>query len=87
MTTGVKWSEISTDADSDIVKFYTQPVDFGIDETVSYMRHLPSEAKPGKKWVYKKNRLNAFAGCSCKRRHGKTLSKYLSLKIWASYGK
>ena len=51
MTTGVKWTEIYTDPNADIVKFYTQPVDSGIDETVSYMRHLPSEAEPGKKWV------------------------------------
>jgi len=85
MTTGVKWNENYTDPNSDIVKFYTQPVDFGIDETVSYMRHLPSEAEPGKKWVYKTGETHLL-GVLVSAATGKTLSEYLSLKIWKPYG-
>lgn len=85
MTTGVKWTEIYTDPNADIVKFYTQPVDSGVDETVSYMRHLPSEAEPGKKWVYKTGETHLL-GALVSAATGKTLSEYLSLKIWAPYG-
>jgi len=85
MTTGVKWTEIYTDPNSDIVKFYTQPVDSGIDETVSYMRNLQSEAEPGKKWVYKTGETHLL-GVLVSAATGKTLSEYLSLKIWAPYG-
>lgn len=85
MTTGVKWNEIYTDPNSDIVKFYTQAVDSGIDETVSYMRNLQSEAEPGKKWVYKTGETHLL-GVLVSAATGKTLSEYLSLKIWAPYG-
>ena len=85
MTTGVRWNETYTDSTSDIVKFYTQPVDSGIDETVSYLRHLPSEAEPGKKWVYKTaetHLLGVLVSAATKQ----TLSAYLSKKIWIPYG-
>jgi CubicO group peptidase (beta-lactamase class C family) len=85
MTTGVKWNEVYTDPNADIVKFYTQPIDSGIDETVSYMRHLPSEAEPGKKWVYKTGETHLL-GVLVSAATRKTLSEYLSLKIWAPYG-
>lgn len=85
MTTGVKWTELYTDSNSDIVKFYTQPVDSGIDETISYMRRLPSEAEPGKKWTYKTGETHLL-GVLVSVATGKTLSEYLSLKIWAPYG-
>ncbi len=85
MTTGVKWNEIYTDQNSDIVKFYTQPIDSGIDEIVSYMRHLPSEAEPGEKWVYKTGETHLL-GVLVSAATGKTLSEYLSEKIWKPYG-
>ncbi len=85
MTTGVKWNEVYTDPTADIVRFYTQPVDSGINETVSYMRHLPAEAAPGKKWVYKTGETHLL-GVLVSAATGKTLSDYLSQKIWAPYG-
>jgi CubicO group peptidase (beta-lactamase class C family) len=85
MTSGIKWTEIYTDSNSDIVKFYIQPIDSGIDETVSYMRHLPSEAEPGKKWGYSTGETHLL-GVLVSAATGKTLSEYLSLKIWAPYG-
>ena len=85
MTTGVRWNENYTDPNSDIVRFYTQPVEPGIDETVSYMRRLPSEAEPGKKWVYKTGETHLL-GVLVSAATGQTLSEYLSSKIWIPYG-
>lgn len=85
MTTGVRWNETYTDPNSDIVRLYTQPVEPGMDETVSYMRHLPSEAEPGKKWVYKTGETHLL-GVLVSAATGQTLSGYLSSKIWIPYG-
>ena len=85
MTTGVRWNETYTDSNSDIVRFYTQPVEPGIDETVSYMRRLPSEAEPGKKWLYKTGETHLL-GVLVSAATGQTLSGYLSSKIWIPYG-
>jgi CubicO group peptidase (beta-lactamase class C family) len=85
MTTGVKWTEKYTDSTSDIVRFYTQPVDSGVDQTVSYMRRLPREAEPGKKWVYKTGETHLLGVLVSAATH-QTLSAYLSSKIWIPYG-
>ncbi|MEP7232991.1 MAG: serine hydrolase [Ginsengibacter sp.] len=85
MTTGVRWNENYSDPNSDIAKFYSDPVDPGIDATVSYMRRLPAEAKPGKKWVYKTGETDLL-GVLVSSATGQTLSSYLSSKIWIPYG-
>lgn len=85
MTTGVKWNENYTDPNSDIAKFYTAPIQPGMNETVSYLRQLPSEAKPGKKWVYKTAETHLL-GVLVSAATGKSLSEYLSEKIWIPYG-
>ncbi|RYG50255.1 MAG: class C beta-lactamase-related serine hydrolase [Chitinophagaceae bacterium] len=85
MTSGVKWSETYTDSGSDIVKFYTHQVDTGVDETVSYMRQLPAEAEPGKKWLYKTGETHLL-GSLVRAATGRTLAEYLSLKIWIPFG-
>lgn len=85
MTSGVRWTETYADPNSDIVRFYTAPVEPGIGETVSYMRSLPAEAKPGKKWVYKTGETHLL-GVLVSAATGQTLSDYLSKKIWVPYG-
>lgn len=85
MTTGVRWNENYNDPNSDIVKFYIDPVEPGIDETVSYMRRLKSEAEPGKKWHYKTGETHLL-GVLVSAATGQSLSKYLSDKIWIPYG-
>ena len=85
MTTGVQWNENYTDPNSDIARFYSDPVDPGIDATVSYMRRLPAEAEPGKKWVYKTGETDLL-GVLVSSATGQTLSNYLSKKIWVPYG-
>lgn len=85
MTTGVRWTETYTDPNADIIKFYNQPVEPGMDATVSYMRGLPREAEPGKKWVYKTGETHLL-GVLVSASTGQTLSKYLSSKIWEPFG-
>ena len=85
MTTGIRWIENPTDPNSDLVKFFQLPVEPGMDQTVSYMRHLPAEAEPGKKWVYKTGETHLL-GVLVSSATGQTLSNYLSSKIWVPYG-
>ena len=85
MTTGVRWNEDYTDPNSDIARFYTDPVEPGMNETVSYMRRLPAEAEPGAKWVYKTGETHLL-GVLVSSATKETLADYLSKKIWGSYG-
>lgn len=85
MTSGVRWNEFYTDPNSDIARFYIEPVEPGIDETVSYLRQLPAEAKPGQRWKYNTGETHLL-GVLVSSATGQTLSDYLSSKIWAPYG-
>lgn len=85
MTSGVRWTEVYTDSSADIARFYTEPTEPGIDATVSYMRRLPAEAEPGKKWLYKTGETHLL-GVLVSAATGQTLSEYLSSKIWIPYG-
>jgi len=85
MTSGVIWKEASTDGTSDNFKLFNTPIDSGVDQTVSYMRSLPAEAEPGKKWLYKTGETHLL-GVLVSSATGQSLSDYLSSKIWAPYG-
>jgi len=85
MTTGVQWNENYTDPNADIARFNTDPVEPGMNATVSYMRRLPAEAEPGKKWVYSTGETHLLGVLVSSATH-KTLSHYLSSKIWIPYG-
>jgi CubicO group peptidase (beta-lactamase class C family) len=85
MTTGIRWIENYTDPNSDLVRFFTLPVEPGLDQTISYMRRLPAEAEPGKKWVYKTGETHLL-GVLVSSATGQSLSDYLSSKIWVPYG-
>ena len=85
MTSGVKWNEDYADPESDVAMFNTHKPDPGVDATVSYMRQLPSEAKPGTKWVYKTGETNLI-GVLISEATNKTLSTYASEKIWKPFG-
>jgi CubicO group peptidase (beta-lactamase class C family) len=85
MTSGVRWREDYTDTTSDITQFYRQPIEAGQSLTVSYMRRLPSEAPPGKKWLYKTGETHLI-GVLVQEATKKGLAAYLSEKIWAPYG-
>lgn len=85
MTSGVKWNEDYTDPKSDVALFNLQKVEPGVDVTVSYMRTLPREAPAGSKWVYKTGETNLI-GVLVSSATGKTLSQYLSEKVWKPFG-
>jgi len=85
MTSGVKWNEDYTDPQSDVALFNLQKPEAGVDLTVSYMRKLPREAPAGSKWVYKTGETNLI-GVLVSSATGKTLSAYLSEKVWKPYG-
>ncbi len=85
MTSGVKWNEDYTDPKSDVAMMDKAKTDPGVDVTVSYMRKLPREAPAGKKWVYKTGETNLIGVLVSSATH-KTVSAYLSEKIWAPFG-
>ena len=85
MTSGVKWNEDYTDPKSDVALFSQHQAEPGLDVTVSYMKRLPREAPAGSKWLYKTGETNLI-GVLVSQATGKTLSAYLSEKIWTPYG-
>jgi CubicO group peptidase (beta-lactamase class C family) len=85
MTSGVKWNEDYTDKKSDVALFNNHKAEPGIDVTVSYMRKLPREAPAGSKWVYKTGETNLI-GVLVSSATKKTLSAYLTEKVWQPYG-
>jgi CubicO group peptidase (beta-lactamase class C family) len=85
MTSGVKWNEDYTDPKSDVALFTIHKAEPGVDVTVSYMRKLPREAPAGTKWVYKTGETNLI-GVLVSSATKKTLSAYLTEKIWKPYG-
>ncbi|SKB33030.1 CubicO group peptidase, beta-lactamase class C family [Sphingopyxis flava] len=85
MTSGVRWNEDYTDPKSDVAQFNLQKPVAGEDVTVSYMKTLPREAPAGSKWVYKTGETNLI-GVLVSSATGKTLSDYLSEKIWKPFG-
>lgn len=85
MTSGVAWTEDYEDPKSDVALFINHEAEDGLDVTVSYMRKLKREAPAGEKWVYKTGETNLI-GVLVSEATGKTLSDYLTEKIWQPYG-
>lgn len=85
MTSGVQWNEDYTDPKSDVARMFSEAVPAGQDPTVAYMKKLPREAAPGSKWVYKTGETNLI-GVLVERATKKTLSDYLTEKVWKPWG-
>lgn len=85
MTSGVSWNEDYEDRNSDVALFNEHTAEPGIDVTVSYMRTLPRDVPAGSKWVYNTGETNLI-GVLVSSATGKTLSDYLSEKVWAPFG-
>lgn len=85
MTSGVKWNEDYTDPKSDVALFNLQKPVEGEDITVSYMKTLPRESPAGSTWVYKTGETNLI-GVLVSSATGKSLSDYLSEKVWKPFG-
>ena len=85
MTTGIKWNENYTDPDSDIAGFDKDTIVDGMKAIVSYMRRLPAEAEPGKKFNYSTGVTHLLGALISSATH-QSLSHYLSSNIWIPYG-
>ncbi|MCB0653175.1 MAG: serine hydrolase [Saprospiraceae bacterium] len=85
MTSGIRWNEDYNDPNGDIARFSTDSIEPGMNATVSYMRRLPAEAAPGKKWGYSTGETHLLGVLVSAATH-QTLSHYLSSKIWIPYG-
>lgn len=85
MTSGVRWVEDYTAPDSDNVRLYTMTASATEDTVVEYMRKLPRESAPGTKWLYKTGETD-LTGVLVRRATGRTLSAYLSEKVWKPFG-
>src|SRR5690606_27863798 len=81
MTSGVKWNENYTDPDSDIARFDNDTTADGMKAIVSYMKRLPAEAEPGKKFNYSTGETHLL-GALISAATQQSLSEYLSSKIW-----
>ncbi len=85
MTSGVQWNEDYADPKSDVALFNsTKPVD-GVDPIIVYMKTLKNEAEPGTRWQYNTGETNLI-GVLVAKATGKTISEYLSEKVWVPYG-
>ena len=85
MTTGIQWNENYTDPNADIARFSKEPVEPGVNATVSYMRRLPAVAEPGEKFRYSTGETHLL-GVLVSAATQQSLSQYLSSKIWIPYG-
>lgn len=85
MTSGVKWNEDYEDKDSDVARFNTTKSTDGVDPVILYMKTLVNEAEPGTRWQYNTGETNLI-GVLVAKATGKSLSEYLSEKVWKPYG-
>jgi len=85
MTSGVRWNEDYGDPRSDVARFNKHQPEEGVDALVSYMRRLPREAPAGTRWNYSTGETN-LVGVLLGRATKKSLSTYLSEKIWVPAG-
>lgn len=85
MTSGIKWNENYTDPDADIARFDKDTTADGMKAIVSYMRRLPAETAPGKKFNYSTGETHLLGALISSATH-QSLSHFLSAKIWIPYG-
>ncbi|MFN4025075.1 MAG: serine hydrolase domain-containing protein [Hyphomonas sp.] len=85
MTSGAAWNEDYEDPASDVARFDRHEPAPGESGIVSYMRRLDRAHPPGEVWAYSTGETNLI-GVLVSNATGKTVSEYLSEKIWAPYG-
>ena len=85
MTSGVAWNENYDDPKSDVAQFNNHKPKDGEDAVVSYLRKLPRAVPAGTRWLYSTGETN-LVGVLVARATKKTLSDYLSEKIWRPVG-
>ncbi|MEL6692678.1 MAG: serine hydrolase [Pseudomonadota bacterium] len=85
MSSGVAWDETYTDPNSDVAVFNEHVAEDGGSNLVSYMAKLPRAHPAGEVWNYSTGETNLI-GILVSEATGRTLSEYISEKIWKPYG-
>ncbi len=85
MTSGVRWSDDQTDAQSERRKMLELQVGQEPGAIMRYMAERPRAAAPGTQWCYSTGDTHVV-GALVKAATGKWLSDYLSEKIWSKLG-
>ncbi len=85
MSSGIAWDETYTDPNSDVARFNQHVAEDGGSNLVSYMAKLPRAHPAGEVWNYSTGETNMI-GVLVSEATGRTLSDYLSEKIWKPYG-
>lgn len=85
MTSGVRWNENYFDPNSDVARFFLEPVRPGEDPVVAYMGRLPRAAEPGTRWNYSTGETN-LVGSLVAAAEGRPLAELLSERIWSRAG-
>lgn len=85
MSSGIAWDETYTDPNSDVARFNQHVAEDGGSNLVSYMSTLPRAHPAGEVWNYSTGETNMI-GVLVSEATGRTLSDYLSEKIWKPYG-
>lgn len=85
MTSGVKWNENYSSPKSEVAKFIRHKPKTGSNSTISFMRTLTRKHPVGTRFNYSTGETN-LVGVLLRKATGKSLSAYLSEKIWIPYG-
>lgn len=85
MASGVAWNDDPRDRESDLLKVARLEGTEGWPGVVKYLSQLKRAAAPGVKFKYNTIETN-LAALILQRAVGKTLSEYLSEKIWKPFG-
>lgn len=85
MTSGIEWDEDYSDHQSDVAQMYLSPCENSEDHILSYMKKLKFANQPGTVWNYSTGETDLL-GILIQKASGKTLSEYLSEKIWKPAG-
>ncbi|MDX8457105.1 serine hydrolase [Mesorhizobium sp. VK9D] len=85
MTSGIKWDNDYRNPNGNGTQQRSEPFVNSVNPTVAYMRRLPRDNQPGTKYVYSDGDTD-LAGILVSNAAGKSMSEYLSQKLWQPYG-
>ena len=85
MTSGIAWNEDYEDSNSDVAQMYKAPCQNTESHILTYMKPLKFTHQPGTNWNYSTGETD-LVGILIQKATGKSLSEYLSEKIWKPLG-
>ncbi|MEJ7577761.1 MAG: serine hydrolase domain-containing protein [Pyrinomonadaceae bacterium] len=85
MSSGVAWNDDPRNRESDVAKLTQIDREGGLKALLAYMGRLPRAAAPGTRFNYNTAETD-LAGAVLRSATGRSLSEYLSEKIWKPFG-